>query len=70
MKVENIVLIVKGMTCGGCEQAVERALSRVEGVISARASLQDEQVAVAYDADRTDAGKLRRAIAAAGYTPG
>jgi copper chaperone CopZ len=70
MKSVNMTLIVKGMTCGGCERAVERALSRIDGVISARASVQDEQVAVTYDADRTDAEKLRQAVAEAGYTPG
>ncbi len=66
----DITIIVKGMTCGGCERAVERALSQVDGVISAKASMQEERVAVTYDADLTDAEKLRRAIAEAGYTPG
>lgn len=69
MRSTDITLIVKGMTCSGCERAVERALSRVDGVLTAKASARDEQVAVTYDADRTDAGQLRQAVADAGYTP-
>lgn len=69
MKPVNITLIVKGMTCGGCERAVERSLCQQDGVLFAKASAGDEQVAVTYDADRTAVGKLRQAVADAGYTP-
>jgi copper chaperone CopZ len=60
-------LTVKGMTCGGCEKAVERALLMVRGVTSAQAHRDRQQVTIVYNPDDTDANKLRQAIEKAGY---
>lgn len=58
---------VTGMTCGGCEKSVERALLMVQGVISAKASRDQKQVIVEYNPDQADENKLRQAIVKAGY---
>jgi copper chaperone CopZ len=60
-------LIVKDMTCGGCEKAVERALKTVPGVVTVHASRSEEKVVVEHDA-QTEAAQLRLAVERAGYT--
>ena len=64
---EELTLKVTGMTCGGCESAIRRVLSMVDGVASATASHKDSQVQVVYDPTRVDRTKITRAIEAAGY---
>lgn len=63
-----MVLKVTGMTCSGCENAVKRVLSAVEGVSSATASHKENEVRVIYDAAKTDRVAIARAIQTAGYT--
>jgi copper chaperone len=58
---------VTGMTCGGCEKAVERALLSVPGVTSARATLDQQQVTVEFNPDSTTEPVLRQAIEKSGY---
>lgn len=58
---------VKGMTCGGCERAIERALRARPGVIAAQASYVKGRVVVQYDPDEIGEAELRRAIESAGY---
>ena len=64
---EELTLNVTGMTCGGCESAIRRVLSMVEGVTSATASHRDSRVRVVYDPTRVDLTTITRAIEAAGY---
>ena len=65
---EQLNLQVTGMTCGGCENAVKRAVSRLEGVASVSASHIENQVTVEYDAAKVDRAKIADAISKAGYT--
>jgi copper chaperone CopZ len=64
---EELTLTVTGMTCGGCENAVRRALSRVDGVTDTLASHRDNRVVVTFDPAKTDRGAIARAIENAGY---
>lgn len=57
-------LVVEGMSCSGCEQAVETALESVQGVTRAEADHDLAQVTVEGEVDR-DA--LVRAVEQAGY---
>ena len=59
-------LTVTGMSCGGCEQAVEDALTDIDGVTSAEADHEGETVAVEADAGVSDAD-LAAAVEDAGY---
>jgi copper chaperone len=65
---EQLTLQVTGMTCGGCENAVKRAVSRLEGVAVVSASHIADQVTVEYDGAKVDRAKIAEAITAAGYT--
>ncbi|MEI6668006.1 MAG: heavy-metal-associated domain-containing protein [Acidobacteriota bacterium] len=64
----TLTLRVTGMTCGGCENAVKRALGRLDGVGDVTASHSQEQVGVTYDAGRVTPDQITAKIAAAGYT--
>jgi copper chaperone CopZ len=64
---DTIQLAVTGMTCGGCERAVTRALQQLPGVQAVEASHQDERVRVTYDTAQVDEAALRARIEAAGY---
>ena len=63
----EITVAVKGMRCGGCEKAVERALMTCDGVLEVKASHQDAQVAIQFDPNRVGEAQLRQTIANAGY---
>jgi copper chaperone CopZ len=60
-------LHVMGMSCGGCEKAVERALMSVPGVTSATADRERQEVAVEFNPDMTTEPALRQAIERSGY---
>ena len=65
---EQLTLTVTGMTCGGCENAVRRVVSAIDGVNSVSASHQDSRVTVEYDSTRADRAAIARAIENAGYS--
>lgn len=67
MPLQDHVLAVDGMDCGGCEQAVERALGRLEGVVETRADHASARVEVRFDADKTGPEALVERVKAAGY---
>ena len=64
---EHLTLNVNGMTCGGCENAVKRAVSMVGGVSAVTASHKDRRVTVDFDAATTNRAAIEKAIEKAGY---
>jgi copper chaperone len=64
---EQIILNVTGMTCGGCEGAVKQAVSRIDGVMQVIASHAENQVIVDFDATKADRVRIAEAINKAGY---
>jgi copper ion binding protein len=65
---ESLTLHVTGMTCGGCENAVKRAVGRLDGVSTVDASHARESVAVVFDPAKVTAAQITERVAAAGYT--
>ena len=63
----RIDLPITGMTCANCVGNVERALKRVEGVVSAEVNLASERATVEYLPSVTSLKDLRRAVEDAGY---
>ncbi len=59
------VIIVRGMTCGGCEKAIQKALGGVEGVESVRPDHTTGRVEIQGAGIEIDA--LRSAVEDAGY---
>jgi len=64
---DQAVIKVGGMTCAMCVKAVEKALSRVEGVREARVNLGAEQAYVTYNSSLTGLPEIKAAIEEAGY---
>jgi copper chaperone len=62
----GVTLRVDGMTCGTCEDSIQRALSRVPGVRQVRANHRTGLVEVEVAAD-VDGPALRLAVEDAGY---
>jgi copper chaperone len=64
---ENTVVKVGGMSCGGCVKSVTAALQAVAGVRSAEVSLQAGEAKVDYDPSRATRAELVRAVEEAGF---
>ena len=64
-----LTLPVTGMTCGGCENAVKRALGKLPGVASVGASHLEQRVRVVYDACQVTPEAMRK-IGGLGYRVG
>ena len=67
---ENLIQVsleVKGMTCEGCENAIEASIMKLEGIQKATASHTEESTVVSFDSSKTDMKDIVRAIADAGY---
>jgi copper chaperone CopZ len=60
-------LHVNGMTCGGCENAVKRAVAKLPGVVSVDASHATKMVTVDFDATQTQLDTIKAKIAMLGY---
>ena len=65
----EMTISVKGMSCGGCEKAIERALMACDGVLEVKASYQAAQVQIRFDPKRIGEARLRQAITDVGYEP-
>ena len=64
---ETIDLNVNGMTCGACEQRIQKALTRIDGVVQSAANHRGARVRVMFDPTRTTEGAVRSCIERAGY---
>lgn len=62
-----LTLPVHGMTCGGCENAVRRAVGALPGVAGVTASHRDNQVVVTFDAGLVTAADIEAKIGRLGY---
>ncbi len=66
-EIVTTTLKIEGMTCAACSARVERALQRVEGVVSATVNLTTEKASIEYDSTRVDEATVRQAIEKTGY---
>ncbi|HET8598873.1 MAG TPA: heavy metal translocating P-type ATPase [Segeticoccus sp.] len=64
----SCVLEIGGMTCAACVGRVEKALSRVDGVLEASVNLAAETASVSFDPARVGLEDLTAAVAKAGYS--
>jgi Cu2+-exporting ATPase len=62
-----MTLAIENMHCGGCLRSVERAVLKVPGVETARASLSAQRVSIAYDPALAGAGEFIDALKGAGF---
>lgn len=60
-------LALSGMSCAGCAQTIEKALSRLPGVISVAVNFPAEQARIEYDQGSVSLNELVTAVKKAGY---
>ena len=65
---DTLTLNVTGMTCGGCENSVKRALQRLDGVGEVSASHVEKTVVVTIDPAKLGAAQVKERITACGFT--
>ncbi|MGK2952312.1 MAG: heavy-metal-associated domain-containing protein [Thiobacillus sp.] len=66
----EIILSVTGMTCGGCVSSVQKVLAALPGVQSVEVSLTPGQARVVYDVTQIDRPALVQAVTDAGFGVG
>jgi len=62
-----IEIKISGMACAGCSGAVEKALSGLEGVSSAKVDLAKKTAYVNYNSEKISIDGMKKAVEAAGY---
>ncbi|MFC1658292.1 heavy metal translocating P-type ATPase [Candidatus Omnitrophota bacterium] len=65
----KIIISIIDMHCASCVLNIENALSRLPGVVSAKANFASGKAYVEYDPAKTTPEDLRKAVVKAGYTP-
>ncbi|MDQ0157564.1 copper chaperone CopZ [Robertmurraya andreesenii] len=63
----NVVLNVKGMSCGHCVKAVEGSVGKLQGVNTVKVNLEEGTVAVDYNHDEVTVDKIKETIDDQGY---
>lgn len=66
---KKIEIGVEGMTCAACSAAVERAVRKLNGVLSVSVNLATNRAALEYDPAVVKLSQIKEAITRAGYTP-
>lgn len=64
---EKTVLLVEGMSCSHCVQAVTKAVSALPGVGAVNIDLKKKTVQVEHDAQKTPVATLKETIEDQGY---
>jgi copper chaperone len=67
MAKSRLDLTIEGTTCDGCVRSIERKLSKVAGVESARVHLGTGKATVEYDDSRAQIDQLIAAVEQIGY---
>lgn len=62
------VFLVEGMTCSGCENAINRRVKELQGVKTVEADHVARQTIVVFDKSKVDEERIIGAITEAGYT--
>jgi copper chaperone CopZ len=63
----QVIITIKGMMCASCGREIEKTLSKVAGVVTAKVDLPNDRAAVIYDPRRVTPHQLAEAIRKSGY---
>ena len=58
---------ISGMTCAGCEEHINHAVNKLNGIIISKASYENGNVIIEYDKTKTNEAEIEKAINATGY---
>ena len=65
--IERYTMIVEGMSCGHCKNAVEEAVGALPGLLSAKVDLAAKSLMVEFDANKTTLSDIKEAVVEEGY---
>lgn len=65
--VEKVTIPIGGMTCASCAATVEKALTKVDGVVNVNVNFATEKATVKFVPSAIGIRDLRKAVEAAGY---
>ncbi|MEH2461245.1 heavy metal translocating P-type ATPase [Nostoc sp.] len=65
---DTLTLKLRGMSCAGCANNIEKAIRSVSGVIDCNVNFGAEQATIKYDRSLANLEKIQAAIASAGYS--
>lgn len=63
----ELFLLIGGMSCANCSRGIEKGLSGLDGILSARVYLADESAEILYDPEKIDPDAIRKQIVSLGY---
>lgn len=66
--IETVKIDIKGMYCTGCAYAVNKAISKIEGIIEYNTSYEKGNTIVTFDKNKTSVDAIVTAINKTGYT--
>ena len=64
---QTTILNINGMTCMGCVNSIKKVIEKISGVSGADVSLENKQVTIRYDPERTNINQFKNAIVGAGF---
>lgn len=65
----DVSIPVGGMSCVACAKAIERAVQKKDGVLSASVNFASEKLSIVYDPSKARLSEIKIAIKKAGYEP-
>lgn len=60
-------LKIEGMHCAGCSTRLEKVLNNLEGVETAKVSLEEKKATIKYDETKINIETIKEAIEDAGF---
>ena len=64
---KEINLKIEGMHCTGCSTRLEKVLNNLEGVETAKVSLEEKKATIKYNEEKTNIENIKEAIEDAGF---
>ncbi|ADQ05501.1 heavy metal translocating P-type ATPase [Caldicellulosiruptor owensensis OL] len=67
--IREVSIPISGMTCASCARAIEKSISKLNGIREVSVNLASEKARVVYDSSQVRLSEIKNAIIKAGYTP-
>ena len=64
---KEINLKIEGMHCAGCSTRLEKVLNNLEGIETAKVSLEEKKATIKYDETKINIETIKEAIEDAGF---
>ena len=64
---KEVDLKIEGMHCTGCSTRLEKVLNNIEGVETAKVSLEEKKATIKYNEEETNIENIKEAIEDTGF---